>query len=136
MYVRTSEIVESPYLKLFPNFTADIDKFYRDITENDTITFVFKYTKIVVNFLKDKYFSFVPFGRELQNVATEIVTELQELRKLPSINYISVKMNEFYSKVKWLYDYLDVSNRVQYLYHLIRSKLTDISETALQAENR
>lgn len=134
--MRTHEIVESPYFNHFTNFTADIDKFYRDVTDSDTISFVYKYSKILIKFIRDKYFSFVPFGQELQNVAIEITTELNELKKLPSVYYITTKWEEVYTKMRWLYEYLDIDNHVKYVFDLVRSKMFSVPQTALQAENR
>lgn len=117
-------------------FTQDLDQFYKDFTRDDTITFIYKYTSIIVKFLKEQYASLVPFGKELQDIANEILNELQELKKLPSIQYITVKWDEWYAKLKWFYDYFDVGNRVRHFITLVHMKLTDITMTALQAENR
>ncbi|KAJ8873166.1 hypothetical protein PR048_026783 [Dryococelus australis] len=38
--------------------------------------------------------------------------------------------------VMWVYEYLDVGNRLQYVIALLHSKLTDMTQTALQAESR
>jgi hypothetical protein len=136
LYIRKNELIESPYFVKFSNFTHDLDRFYKDITGNNTIASITKYTKIVWNFLKEKYFNMVPFGKELQDVVLEIVSELNELRKLPSIEYLTVKYEELYGNAKWLYDYFDMDARLHRFMSLLRKKITDMSQTALQAENR
>lgn len=78
----------------------------------------------------------VPFGKELQDIATEIINELQELRKLPSIQYITAKVEEWYEKAKWFYDYFDIGYKIRRFITVVHVKLTDITLTALQAENR
>nr|CAD7258453.1 unnamed protein product [Timema shepardi] len=75
-------------------------------------------------------------GKELQAIMLEIIGEFRELEKLPSIQFAIKKFNEIYAKFMWFYDYLDVGNRFQRAVTLIHSKLTDITQTALQAENR
>nr|CAD7432411.1 unnamed protein product [Timema monikensis] len=75
-------------------------------------------------------------GKELQAIVLEIIEEFRELEKLPSIQFAIKKFNEVYVKFMWFYDYLDVGNRFQRAVTLIHSKLTDITQTALQAENR
>ncbi|CAG2066717.1 unnamed protein product, partial [Timema podura] len=75
-------------------------------------------------------------GKELQAIMLEIIEEFRELEKLPSIQFAIKKFNEVYVKFMWFYDYLDVGSRFQRAVTLIHSKLTDITQTALQAENR
>jgi hypothetical protein len=38
-------------------------------------------------------------GKELHQIANELIEEFKELRKLPSINYAIQKAKELYSKV-------------------------------------
>lgn len=131
-----NEIIESPYFTKFTNFTHDIDKFYRDITGNDTITNVYKYGKVVYNFIKEKYFKLIPFADELTKIVNEILNELYELKKLPTIAYLLEKYNEFESKLKWFSDYFELEVKLQRLIALIHLKLTEAKQNALQAENR
>ncbi|GLH12107.1 Apolipophorins, partial [Gryllus bimaculatus] len=136
LYQRKTELVESPYFSKFANFTQDLDKFYKDIMKNDIITNIRKYSKIVYEFIRDKYFAMVPFGKELEDIANEIISELKVLQKLPSINYAIEKSNELYEKIVWVYNYLDLGTRIQKAITLVHLKITDITQTALQAENR
>lgn len=63
LYLRKAEIVESPYFSKFAKLKQDLDKVYTDIISHDAITNFKKYSKIIYEFLKEKYFSMVPFGK-------------------------------------------------------------------------
>lgn len=136
LYMRKNELVEHPYFSKFSNLTQDLDRFYKDMTGNDTIASVYKYSKTVYNFLKEKYFKLVPFGKELQDVVTEILTELNQLRELRSVRYLTEVFNQIYNKGKWVYEYFDMERRLHRFITLIHRKLTDMTYTALEAENR
>lgn len=136
LYDRRNDLISSPYFDRLTNFTQDIDKVYRDIKANDIVTNVRKYTGLVVQFLKDRYFTFAPFGKELRDVVEEIVTELKELQKLPSIHYAIEKIQQLYDRVYYLYDYLEVQAKLENVIRLIHAKLMDISQSALQAESQ
>ncbi|EZA49996.1 Apolipophorins [Ooceraea biroi] len=136
LYDRKQEIIASPYFDRFTNFTHDIDRFYRDIKANDIVTNVHKYSGLVIQFVKQRYFAFVPFGKELKDVVEEIVLELKELRKLPSVNYALEKLEQAYDRVNYFCEYFEVKAKIESLIRLVHSKLMDISQTALQAESR
>lgn len=136
LYLRKNELIESPYFVKLANFSHDVDRFYKDITGNNTIGSIIKYTKIAWEFLKDKYFNTVPFGKELQQIIIEIGDELSELKKLPSVQFLIQKYDEACEYFEWWYDYLDMDIRIQRLIMLIRQKLLDMSMTALEAENK
>lgn len=136
LYDRHNDLISSPYFDKLTNFTQDIDKVYRDIKANDIVTNVRKYTGLVVQFLQDRYFTFVPFGKELKDVVDEIVTELKELQKLPSIHYAIEKIQQMYDRAYYLYDYLEVRAKLENVVRLIHTKLMDISQSALQAESQ
>lgn len=136
LYDRRNEIITSPYYDRFTNFTQDIDKFYRDIKANDIITNIQKYSTILIKFIKERYFTFVPFGKELKDVLDEILMELKELKKLPSVQYTLDRIEQVYVKVSEIYEYFQVRSKIEASIRLIHSKLMDISQTALQAESR
>ncbi|XP_076620317.1 apolipoprotein lipid transfer particle [Colletes latitarsis] len=136
LYNRGNDLIASPYFDRLSNFTHDVDKLYRDITANDIVTNIQKYSGLVIKFLKERYFVFVPFGKELKDVVDEIVSELKELQKLPSIHYAIEKMQQLYDRVYYFYDYLEVRAKIESVVRLVHSKLVDISQTALQAESR
>lgn len=136
LYITKNELIDSPYFVKLANFTRDVDQFYKDITGNNTIGSVVKYTKIAWNFLKEKYFNTVPFGKELQQIIAEITNELSELKKLPLAKFLIQKYDETYEYLEWWYDYLDINIRIQRLIILVRQKLIDMSMTALEADNK
>ncbi|KAK2581438.1 hypothetical protein KPH14_005113 [Odynerus spinipes] len=136
LYDRKNEIIASPYFDKFANFSQDIDKFYRDIKGNDIITNIRKYSTLVIQFLKERYFTFVPFGEELKAVIDEIIAELKELKKLPTVHYALEKMQQAYDRLNYFYEYLEVRAKIENLIRFAHAKLIDISQTALQAESR
>ncbi|XP_046746375.1 uncharacterized protein LOC124411334 [Diprion similis] len=136
LYDRRNEIITSPYFDRFTNFTQDVDKIYKDIKAHDIVTNVRKYSGIIITFIRERYFTMVPFGLELKNVVEEIINELMELTKLPFLHYTIEKVQQLYAKVKYLYEYFEVGDQINHTIKFIHSKLTDISQTALQAENR
>lgn len=136
LYDRKKEIITSPYYDRFTNFTHDIDKVYRDIKANDIVTNMHKYSGLIIQFMKERYFAFVPFGKELKDVTDEIALELKELRKLPSVNYTMEKLEQLYDKISYFCEYFEVKLKIEGLIRLVHSKMMDISQTALQAENR
>ncbi|KAK9890371.1 hypothetical protein WA026_010464 [Henosepilachna vigintioctopunctata] len=136
LYIRKAEILESPYFAKFTNFTSDVDKFYKDITGNNTLSSVVKYTKISWSFFREKYMDKLPFAKELEAIAKEIIDELNELRKLPALSYVERRLTAMYNRWMWFYEYFEVESRIQKFLALLHKKVTDYSQTALQAENR
>lgn len=136
LYDRKKEIITSPYFDHFTNFTQDIDKIYRDVKANDIVTNINKYSRLVIQFLKDRYFVYVPFGKELKDVVDDILTELKELKKLPSAKYALEKLDQVYNKINYIWEYFEVRTKLENLLRLMHSKMMDISQTALQAESR
>ncbi|KAI4503203.1 hypothetical protein M0802_001425 [Mischocyttarus mexicanus] len=136
LYNRKNEIISSPYFDRFSNFTQDIDKLYKDIKKNDIITNIDKYFGLVIQFLKERYFALVPFGKELKDVVDEIIVELKELKKLPSVHYALDKMQQVYEKVEYFYNYLGIRVKIENIIRFAHAKLIDISQSALQAESR
>jgi len=136
LYNRKKEIITSPYFDRLTNFTHDIDKVYRDIKANDIVTNVHKYSGLMIQFVKERYFAFVPFGKELKDVMEEIMLELKELRKLPSINYAMEKFEQLYDRISYFCEYFEVKLKIESFIRLVHSKMMDISQTALQAESR
>lgn len=136
LYDRKIELISSPYYDHLSNFTQDIDKFYRDIKANDIITNIQKYSAAFIQFIRERYFAFVPFGKELKDVLEEIVRELKELRKLPSVKYAAEKLEQAYERATYLWQYFEVRAKLESGFRLLHTKLMDISQTALQAESR
>ena len=136
LYDRRNEIIGSPYFDRFTNLTHDVDRIYRDIKANDIVTNVQKYSAVVIQFIRERYFTIVPFGKELKDLVDEIVSELKELTKLPTVNYALNKINQAYEKAKYFYEYFGIRSKIENAVRVAQAKLIDISQTALQAESR
>ncbi|XP_063971909.1 uncharacterized protein LOC135159796 [Diachasmimorpha longicaudata] len=136
LYDRRNELIKSPYFDRLANFTQDVDKLYRDIKANDIITNIRKYSAIIISFLQERYFTMVPFGKELKAIIDEILTELSELKKLPSVHFALDKIHYVYDRVSYLYKYFGIQAKVEKTIRLIHSKLMDVSQSALQAESK
>ncbi|EGI63145.1 Apolipophorin [Acromyrmex echinatior] len=136
LYDRKKELITSPYFDRFTNFTHDVDKVYRDIKANDIVTNMHKYSGLIIQFVKERYFAFVPFGKELKDVVDEIASELKELRKLPSVNYSIEKLEQLYERISYFCEYFEVKLKIEGFIRLVHSKMMDISQTALEAESR
>ncbi|KAF5300365.1 hypothetical protein FQR65_LT00986 [Abscondita terminalis] len=136
LYIRRNEIIESPYFGKFSALSHDIDKFYKDMKGNSTLSTVYKYTRVVWNFVSERYLKLIPFSNELGEIVTEINNELRELKTLPYMDYLNEKCDELYNNVTWIFRYFDVGNKIERFVSLVYYKLTDLSQTALETENR
>lgn len=136
LYMTRNELTESQFFMQFTNFTHDLDKFYRDMTGNDTIINGIKYGKIVWEFLKEKYFAVIPFAGELNAVFSEIVGEIKELLKLPTVSYLVERLEEVGQKIGWFVDYFDLERKFQRFVAVIHSKLTEMKRNALEVDNK
>jgi len=68
LYERKNDVMESPYFSKIYDLGQDIDKLYKDIMKNDMLTNIRKYSKILYDFISEKYFTMVPFGKNLTNI--------------------------------------------------------------------
>lgn len=136
MYKRSNELVESAYFNKISNFTHDVDRIYKDLMANDAFTNIRKYSMLCWEFLKEKYFKFVPFGKELNDVFTELVYEIRKLQKLEAFEFIASKIAEVQSKLEWFANELQVEKRAYHLWSIIQNKIAHITETALQTDNK
>ncbi|KAJ8955430.1 hypothetical protein NQ318_003528, partial [Aromia moschata] len=136
LYLRKNEIMESPYFLKFTEFSHDLDKFYKDVTGKNTIASIYKYVNIAWKFLQEKYLHSIPFGTELTAIVSEIWTELKQIGKIPAIKYVLDKLNNTYESAKYYYDRFDVEDKIHKLIIVVYTKLTDVSVTALEIENR
>ena len=136
MYQRTNEFVESPYFDQVSNFTHDIDILYKDIVGNDILTNIRKYSVIIYNFVKDKYYKFVPFGKELNDLITELWDELKTLKKLDFVQSQLQKAEETHATLVWLAEEFQFEKRVQQVLSMLRNKLFRFAQTALEADNK
>jgi hypothetical protein len=136
LYKRTNEIIESPYFNQVSNFTQDLDRLYRDLIKNDTITNIKKYSVLAWQFIKQKYFKIVPFGNELNSLVTELWEEIKTLQNLESVQFVIQRYQEVQAKIEWLADEFQVERRIAELWEVVRNKMSRFAQTALQADNR
>jgi hypothetical protein len=136
LYKRTNEIIESPYFNQVSNFTQDLDRLYKDLIKNDTITNIKKYAALAWQFLKQKYFKIVPFGDELNSLVTELWEEIKKLQEIESVQFVIQRYQEVQTKIEWLADEFQVERRIAELWQVIRNKLSRYAQTALQADNK
>ncbi|XP_060537065.1 uncharacterized protein LOC132708634 isoform X2 [Cylas formicarius] len=136
LYIRKNKIIESAYFMEFTKFSKDVDRFYKDITGNNTVEAIYKYSSIAWNFLNEKYINHIPFGKELEAVVMEIWAELKQLGDIPSIKYLTEKYHNTADIVKYYYKYFQVEYRVHKLIRFIYRKLSEMTIKALEFENR
>ncbi|XP_076260910.1 apolipoprotein lipid transfer particle isoform X2 [Rhynchophorus ferrugineus] len=136
LYIRKNKIIESAYFMEFTKFSRDVDRFYKDITGNNTIEAVYTYSTIAWNFLNEKYINHVPFGKELKAIMLEIFAELKQLEEVPSIKYAIDKSSETFDYVKYYYKYFEVEFRAHQFIRFVYRKISEMSITALEMENR
>lgn len=136
LYQRTDEIVNSPYFNQFHNITADLDRLYKDLVSNDAITNIKKYSVLVYKFLREKYFKLVPFGKELNELITELQEEVKGLEKLEFIQIIMKRFGELQAKAEWLAAEFQIEKRMHQLWLIMRNKMMLYGQTALEAESK
>uniref|UniRef100_W4VR36 Putative lipoprotein n=1 Tax=Corethrella appendiculata TaxID=1370023 RepID=W4VR36_9DIPT len=136
LYKRTNELVESPYFNQVSNFTQDLDRLYKDLVGNDAITNIKKYSMLIWKFAKEKYFKIVPFGKELNDIITELYEELKTLQKLETVRFLVQRIEEITAKVEWLAEEFQVEKRIHEVWRILTNKLMRYAQTALQADNR
>ncbi|XP_073994094.1 apolipoprotein lipid transfer particle isoform X2 [Rhodnius prolixus] len=134
LYEKQSELMRNTVFRANSNFTKDMEKFYDDITKNDFLTNLKKYTRMLYDIVTEKYFTVVPFSYELNEIRTEIVGEVKELYKLPVINFTLQLYKDVQKQVNWLYDYLEVQEKVQTVIPIIYNLIRNYSNTALDNE--
>jgi hypothetical protein len=62
-------------------------------------TFLHLFVNLFGSLRNEHYNVLLVVGKELYQIATELIEEFKELSKLPSINYAIQKIRELYSKV-------------------------------------
>lgn len=135
MYNRTNELIESPYFVKVSNITHDLDVFYQDLQNNDIFTNVRKYSGLAFQFLREKFMSLVPFGKELKEIVADISNEFKELKKVEAVKEVVDRYGEIVAKIKWLMNEFQFDKRVKMLVDIAKKKLARITQNALQTED-
>lgn len=78
----------------------------------------------------------MPFGKELNEVVTELIAELKKLQTLEAIRFVQNKINEIQEKLDWFADEFQVEKRAKQLWAMIINKINHYHETALQVEDK
>ncbi|CAG9816912.1 unnamed protein product [Phaedon cochleariae] len=136
LYQRKNQIIESPYFAKIAKFSHDIDNFYKDITGNNTLVSIYKYSEVGWRFITEKYINSIPFGKEIMDIVDEIMTELKQIGEIPSIKYLMNKWYESYEYFRYYYFYFDMETRIHKVMKLVYTKICDLSVTALEYDNR
>lgn len=136
LYQRSNELVESPYFTQVSNFTTNLDHFYRDLISNDAVTNFKKYSVVVYEFVKEKYFHLIPFGKELHNILSEVYDELKKLQTREPFNIVLQKYNDVRGQLQWFAGEFKLEERLQQVWTMMRHKLNRFAQTALQTDSR
>lgn len=132
---RTSEFTESPYFEKVSNITADLDVLYQDLSNNDVFTNVKKYTGLFWQFLREKFVNLVPFGKEMKDFTSDIVTEFKELQKVEPVREAVQRYQEVQNQIRWLLNEFQFEKRINMLFEIAKMKLARITQNALEAED-
>lgn len=135
MYNRTNELIESPYFTKVSNITHDLDVLYQDLQNNDIFTNARKYSGVMMQFLKEKFLSMVPFGKELREIVADISNEFKELQKVEAVREAVERYEEIEAKITWLMNEFQFDKRLNMLIDIAKNKLTRITQNALQTED-
>lgn len=135
MYNRTNELIESPYFTKVSNITHDLDVLYQDLQNNDAFTNIRKYSGVMLQFIKEKFLSMVPFGKELREIVADISNEFMELKKVEPIKEAFERYEELEAKIIWLMNEFQFEKRLNMVIDIAKNKLTRITQNALQTED-
>lgn len=135
MYNRTNELIESPYFTKVSNITHDLDVLYQDLQNNDIFTNLRKYSGVMWQFVKEKFLSLVPFGKELKEIVADISNEFKELQKIEAVKEAVERYEEVVAKITWLMNEFQFEKRLNLLVDIAKNKLTRITQNALQTED-
>lgn len=64
--------MQSPYYAHTQNMTQDLDKVYQDLMHNDFLTNLKKYSSMLFEVIKTRYYPLIPFGKCLVEYRTTV----------------------------------------------------------------
>ncbi|XP_024085563.1 apolipophorins [Cimex lectularius] len=134
LYEKQTELLKNPVFNQKFSFTKDLDAFYEDLTKYDFLTNLKKYVTILYNVITKKYVTMVPFGKELNEIGSEIVGGMSELKKLPFVTFTLDLLRDMYSQAEWLYNYLNLNDKLESLLPILYHTVRDLMNTALDNE--
>lgn len=86
-------------------------------------------------FLKEKFLSMVPFGKELKEIVADISNEFKELQKIDAVKEAIERYEEIQAKISWVMKEIQFEKRLNNFIDIVKNKLTRIGQSALQTEN-
>lgn len=78
----------------------------------------------------------MPFGRELNEIVTELVGEVRKLYATEPVQFVGVRLAELQAQITWFANELQVEKRALQLWHIVRQKITTLGQTALQTDDK
>lgn len=135
MYNRTNELIESPYFTKVSNITHDLDVLYQDLQNNDAFTNLRKYSSVMWQFLKEKFLSMVPFGKEIKEIFADFSNEFNELQKIDAVEEALARLKEIQAQFSWVIKEFQLEKRLNNLLNILKNKLTRITQNALQTDD-
>ncbi|XP_060856834.1 uncharacterized protein LOC132934536 [Metopolophium dirhodum] len=134
LYARQQELMQSPYYAHTQNMTQDLDKFYKDLMQNDLFTNLKKYCTILYDVIKTKYYPLIPFATEMNALRLEIMDGVNQLLKLPLISYVIDNTKTMINQFVWFCEYIDLSKKIQSIIPKLVNRLYDLTYTAVDNE--
>jgi len=129
LYARQQELMQSPYYAHTQNMTQDLDRFYKDLMQNDLFTNLKKYCTILYDVIKSKYYPLIPFGEYLTILLSfsfyiykYIHTFLHIIIIYNDYIFVNVNMTQFSTEhrgIFWGSPQYDSMNSLKYLFSLI-----------------
>ncbi|XP_025406452.1 uncharacterized protein LOC112680523 [Sipha flava] len=134
LYARQQELMLSPYYTQTQNMTQDLDKFYKDLMHNDVLTNLKKYTTMLYDVIKTRYYPLIPFATEINALRLEITDGLYQLLKLPLISYVIDNIKTMINQIVWFCEYIDLSKKIQNFIPKLIDRVYDLTYTAVDNE--
>lgn len=133
---RLGEIFNSSYFTSLTEFFGRFDGVYQDYIRNDFLTFLTKYLDLGMKYLNEKLFPEFDFKRAYEDVVLEIKESWEELKKNQIVGYCLEKVGMVWGKVRWVFENCEGLKGAGKFARSTYDTWTDMTLTALQAENK
>ncbi|GBP16851.1 Apolipophorins [Eumeta japonica] len=133
-YNRTHELTDSPYFNYVSTFGHEMDKFYKDLMNNDLLTNIKKYTKKIWSTIWTKIEKYIPFKDEIIALYSEFKSALESFMQTEQVVYVREKCKEVHDRLKWWYDYFLIGKALDKIWDIFYAKIVETTKTALQYE--
>ncbi|XP_063394239.1 uncharacterized protein LOC134679271 [Cydia fagiglandana] len=133
-YKRQQELTDNHYFNYVSTFGQEMDKIYKDLTTNDLLTNIKKYSSKFWNVIWGKIEKYIPFKEEFVQLYAEFKNGWENFLKTQQVVYVREKYKEAYERLKWWYDYFMIGEACDKIFDIIYDKVTDMAKTALQYE--